>query len=216
MGVKQLAGPATGGLTLKRHKFAVEYLRSGRNGVQSYRKVFNPKTDDDQSVSHRARNIINHPIVQGYIRQADELAQERIRESMAEYAISKERVVLELARMGFSNMGDYLKITSDGDPYIDLSNCTPNQLAAISETQIEDFVEGRGEDARTVRKVKIKLHDKKGSLVELAKIMGWMTPVSPDDPARLPDAGLPPITINFVKSQVVNIDKRAITVEAPK
>lgn len=205
----------TGGLTLKRHKFAVTYLRNGRNGSKAYREVFNPKSADPRSISHRASQILQHPIVRGYLAEADRVAQEQIQGAIAHYALSKERVVLELARMGFSNMSDYIKVTTGGDPYIDISGCTTDQLAAISEIQTEDYVDGRGEDAREVKKIKIKLHDKKGSLVEIAKIMGWLTPKgdNPNDPVDPSDAP-PSITINFVKpGQVtVNTDNRSVTV----
>lgn len=207
----------TGGLTLKRHKFAVEYLRNGRNGSKAYRDIFAPKTADPHQIVMRASKIVHHPIVQSYIRQADVLAQEAIQGAIAHYALSKERVVLELCRMGFSTMGDYIKVTSQGDPYIDISGCTPEQLSAISEIQIDDYVDGRGEDARDVKKIKIKLHDKKGSLVEICKIMGWLTPKGEDPNTPADRDAPPPIIIQFVKSNQVsvNVDNRQVTVVAP-
>ena len=44
--------------------------------------------------------------------------------------------------------------------------------AAISEVQTEDYVDGRGEDARSVKKVKVKMHDKLRALDAMAKHVG--------------------------------------------
>ena len=40
------------------------------------------------------------------------------------------------------------------------------------EVVVEDFVDGRGEDARDVRRVKFKLADKKGALVDIGRHLG--------------------------------------------
>ncbi len=92
----------------------------------------------------------------------------------AKLEITKERIVEELAKIGFSNMLDYMRAGTDGDPYLDFSNLTREQAAALAEVTVEDFKDGRGEDARDVRRIKFKLHDKKGALVDLAKMLGFM------------------------------------------
>ena len=81
-------------------------------------------------------------------------------------------VLAELALLGFANMEDYVRITSDGEPYVDLSEMTREQAAAISEVTVDDYVDGRGEDSRQVRKVRVKFHDKKGALVEIGRHLG--------------------------------------------
>jgi len=60
----------------------------------------------------------------------------------------------------------------DGDPYLDFSKLTRDQAAALAEVTVEDFKDGRGEDARNVRKVRFKLADKKGALVDLGRHFG--------------------------------------------
>lgn len=86
--------------------------------------------------------------------------------------ITAERVLAELALIGFANMADYLRVTGEGDPFVDLSAMTREQAAAISEVTVEDFKDGRGEDARDVRRVKFKLADKKGALVDIGRHLG--------------------------------------------
>jgi phage terminase small subunit len=86
--------------------------------------------------------------------------------------IKADDVVKELAKIGFSNILNYMRIGENGDPYVDLRNLTADQAAALQDFHCEDYLEGRGEDARTVRKVRIKMHDKLRPLVELGKHLG--------------------------------------------
>jgi phage terminase small subunit len=86
--------------------------------------------------------------------------------------ITVERILNELAKIGFANMQDYMRIGADGDPYTDFSKLTRDQAAAVQEITVEDFKEGRGENARDVRRVRFKLHDKRAALVDMGKHLG--------------------------------------------
>jgi phage terminase small subunit len=91
--------------------------------------------------------------------------------------ITQARVLEELAKIGFSNMLDYTAITSDGDPYVDLSKMSRDQAAAVQQIVVEDYKDGRGEDARDVRKVTFKLADKRAALVDIGKHLGMFKEV---------------------------------------
>lgn len=54
-------------------------------------------------------------------------------------------------------MLDYLPVGSHGDPVLDFSRLTRDQTAALVEVTGEDFVDGRGENARELRRIRIKL-----------------------------------------------------------
>lgn len=86
--------------------------------------------------------------------------------------VTVQRIVDEIAKVGFANMADYMRGAADGDPYLDFSRLTRDQAAALSEVTVEDFKDGRGEDARDVRRVKFKLHDKLSALEKLGKHLG--------------------------------------------
>src|SRR6185437_4769390 len=86
--------------------------------------------------------------------------------------VTVERVLAELAKIGFSNMQDYMRVGPEGDPVLDFSALNRDQAAALVECTVEDFKDGRGEDAREVRRVKFKLADKRAALVDLGKHLG--------------------------------------------
>ncbi len=101
---------------------------------------------------------------------------EAIQKALAERAkrtqITADRVLQELAKIGFANMADYMRVGPYGDPILDFSALTRDQAAALVEVTVEDFVDGRGEDARDVRRVKFKLADKRAALVDIGKHLG--------------------------------------------
>lgn len=108
--------------------------------------------------------------------KAKQSVSDRVAEILAAGAkraeITQEMVLRELALIGFANMADYMRAGSDGDPYLDFSQLTRDQAAALIEVTVEDFKDGRGEDARAVRRVKFKLADKKGALVDIGNHLG--------------------------------------------
>lgn len=94
----------------------------------------------------------------------------RLKRIMSRYEVSAERITAELAKIGFSNMADYTSITDEGDIVNDFTGVDRDQMAAVSEIQVEEYTEGRGEGARNVKRTKFKLSDKRGALMDLAKL----------------------------------------------
>lgn len=91
--------------------------------------------------------------------------------------ITPDRILAELAKIGFSNAMDYMSLDEYGQPYIDLSALNRDSAAAIQEFTVSEYKEGRGEDAREVKQIKIKLYDKKGALIALGKQVGLFGPL---------------------------------------
>jgi phage terminase small subunit len=104
----------------------------------------------------------------------------RVDKAMERYAVTKERIVGELARMGFANMLDYMTVQSDGHPYVDMTALNRDTAAAIVEATVDEYTvppeAGEPDDAapRPVRKIRVKLADKRAALVDLAKLKGMM------------------------------------------
>lgn len=149
-------------LTPKQERFVAEYLIDLNATQAAIRAGYSEKTATEQG----SRLLTNVKVQQAIAKGQNKTA--------AKLEITKERIVEELAKIGFSNMLDYMRAGTDGDPYLDFSNLTREQAAALAEVTVEDFKDGRGEDARDVRRVKFKLHDKKGALVDMAKMLGFM------------------------------------------
>lgn len=95
-----------------------------------------------------------------------------LRRSAKKAEIQLADVIAEMAKLGFSNMRNYVNLTSDGEPFIDVGELTEEEWAAVQEITIEDYTEGRGDDARDVKRVKIKLSDKRPALHLLGKHLG--------------------------------------------
>jgi phage terminase small subunit len=92
--------------------------------------------------------------------------------AVQESGITIARTVAELAKIGFANVKDYIRLTADGDPAIDFSELDETKAAAIASVTVEDFKDGRGDDARDVRKISFRLFDKKGALVSILDHLG--------------------------------------------
>jgi len=86
--------------------------------------------------------------------------------------VEATRVLTELAKLAFANMADYMRVGPGGDPVLDFSKLTRDQAAALVEVTVEDYLDGRGEDARQVRRVKFKLASKLVALELLGKHLG--------------------------------------------
>lgn len=149
-------------LTPKQERFVAQYLIDLNATQAAIRAGYSEKTATEQGSRLLTNVKVQEAIAKGQNKTA------------AKLEITKERIVEELAKIGFSNMLDYMRAGTDGDPYLDFSNLTREQAAALAEVTVEDFKDGRGEDARDVRRIKFKLHDKKGALVDMAKMLGFM------------------------------------------
>jgi len=100
----------------------------------------------------------------------------RVTEQVVERsAITVERVIDELAKIGFANMGDYFRAGDDGVPRLRVSELNRDQLAALQEVTCEEEIEpGESDDDNPtiVRKTKFKLWDKRAALVDIGKHLG--------------------------------------------
>ena len=145
------------GLNAFRRAFIDEYLID-HNASAAYKRL-KPHSVGAWKSAHR---LIHEPAVEA------ELARRQAK--LAEKAgVTVEGIVQELAKLGFANMADYMRVGADGDPSLDFSKLTRDQAAALAEVTVEDFKDGRGEEARDVRRVKFKLADKRAALVDLGK-----------------------------------------------
>ena len=113
------------------------------------------------------RHMLKRPIIRAAI--AD-----RMREISEALRISTERVLKEVALIGFSNMGNYVRIDSEGVPEINLSNVTVEQMAAVESFEVTETTNEK--TGSTTRRTKIKLHSKMAALDMLMKYLNLYAP----------------------------------------
>ncbi len=167
-------------LSAKQRRFVEEYLVDLNATKAATRAGYSAKT---------ARSIgcenLTKPNIEAAIAEA-------MAKRSARTEITQDAVLKELGLLGFSNMQDFVRITADGDPCVDMSDLTREQAAALSEVVVEDFKDGRGEDARDVRRIKIKLSDKRAALVDVGRHLGMFK-----DRVELTGAEGGPVEIEF-------------------
>lgn len=145
-----------------RHEKFAQNVAKGKSATEAYKLAYGAKAKSAEAAGSRLLGNVK--------------VRKRVEELKAAGAaraeVSIEKVLRELSLIGFANMRDYIRIGDDGDPYFDMSELDRDQAAVISELVVEDFKDGRGEDARDVRRIKFKLHDKRAALVDLGKHLG--------------------------------------------
>lgn len=147
-------------LTPKQERFVAEYLIDLNATQAAIRAGYSEKTAGSVGHENLKKPEIAEAIQRGQARRANKLE------------ISAERVLEELALLGFANMADYMRVGADGDPKLDFGDLTRDQAAALQEVTVETFMDGGGEAAREVKRVKFKLADKRAALVDIGRHLG--------------------------------------------
>lgn len=90
----------------------------------------------------------------------------------------RERVIEELSAIAFANMKDFMRIDEDGNPIIDLSGATPEQLRVLNkvETKKRSVYSAKGEHLGDEVTVKIAKDDKLRGLQMLGQTIGLFKP----------------------------------------
>jgi phage terminase small subunit len=96
-------------------------------------------------------------------------------ERAASLALKAEDVVRELVKLSHANMLNYVRVQPDGSAAVDLSAMGEDEAAALQEVTVEEFTDGRGDEARPCRRIKIKLADKTRALELLGKHLALFT-----------------------------------------
>ena len=92
----------------------------------------------------------------------------RLTSTFDRYAITSDRIIRELALIGFGNIDDFVAVQDDGSLVVDFGTATREQMASLKSIEIDErTIDGA---AAGVRKIKISLSDKRQALMDLAKI----------------------------------------------
>lgn len=164
-----------------RHETFAQGLAKGLTADEAYQKAgFKPNRGNaatlkhNQSISKRVSELLEwEQIVE---RRATEKAVEKL-------AITKERVLAELAKIGFADIRKAIRwqgtlVTEednpDGGDVLVIKNVVTNNVQLISSDEIDDDTAGAIVEIsqNATGGIKIKLHDKKGALVDIGKHLG--------------------------------------------
>lgn len=144
----------------KRARFVQEYLVDLNATAAARRAGYSQRTAKEQ-----AHQLLQRPDISAAIAEAQA---DRSKRTM----ITADMVIAELAKIGFANMTDYMRVGPSGDPVLDFSSLTRDQAAALIDITVDDFTDARSGDAREVRRVRFKLADKRAALVDLGRHLG--------------------------------------------
>ena len=147
-------------LTARQKRFASEYLID-LNGTRAAIRAGYAAS----SAAATAVRLLQMPKVAELIErgQADRAARTNV---------TADRVLMELSRIAFANMSDYIVIQPDGSAYVDLTDLDDDKTAALQEITTDCFSSGRGDAAREVKRVRVKLCDKLQALEKIGRHLG--------------------------------------------
>lgn len=103
-------------------------------------------------------------------------------EVRSKYEVTHDRIMGELARIAFASIRDLASVDDEGNLIIDpktLGGASPDDLKALGEVTVETYVEGKGDDAVTVKKIKVKPWPKLQALDQLMRHGGLSKEKSP-------------------------------------
>ena len=155
--------------TRKQYLFALNYLET-KNATEAAKKA---------GYSHKsAKTVGNQNMTKPHI---SEFISKRLDKIAKKLEITPERIMEELGKIAFNNLGDFLSIQEDGTALIDMSVATPEQLAALEQYEVTympsvEVVENGEEVSKEVLKIKIKHHNKLDALDKLMKKLGMYAP----------------------------------------
>lgn len=153
-------------LTAKMKRFAEEYIVDLNAAQAAIRAGYSVKT-----AKQIGQENLTKPDLQNYVNQ---LMQERSQRT----EITADMVLQEYAKIGFSNITDYLSVEDklvtvdrdgEGRPITELA-----QVVNIFDTDMvrEDKMRAVAEIKQTKDGIALKLHDKKGALDSIARHLG--------------------------------------------
>ena len=148
-------------LTEKQKIFADEYLMD-LNATRAYKAAY-PKVKKDSTAAQAGSRMLRNVKVADYIR-------ERMEEREKRTEITQDRVLKELARLGFF---DARKLFDEKGRPLEISELDDETAASIVGMDVMDIYEGSGEDREFIGYLKkYKLPDKLKALELIGRHLG--------------------------------------------
>lgn len=157
-------------LTPKQRRFVAEYLIDLNATQAAIRAGYSAKTAEQQGHQLLKKTSVSEAILKAQNKTA------------AKLEITKERIVQELAKIGFSDIRKVVNWRANVTAMVEDPKtgeermAVTNEVALIGSDEIDDLTAGSIAEISQTDKggLKVKLHDKKGALVDMAKMLGFM------------------------------------------
>jgi len=143
-------------MTPRQRRFVLEYLQDANATRAAIRAGYNRRW-----ANANVRDVLRHPEVRAALDRA-------IAARCARTGITAERVLDELVRVAFAELGRVVEWRADGARMKPLDRLARDDTAAIAELAL-------GPDGRITR---LKLHDKDAALAALARRLGLVDPAA--------------------------------------
>ena len=156
---------AVGILLNPTHERVAQELASGKSPVEASRLAGYP---DGLSFEANARKRASRPDIKARVLQLQKRAA-----VLAE--VDKGYILAKLKDLAEFNLADYLVRGKDGEFYLDINECSREQLGRLVELQQEVAFDGDGKGKKSlsgVRKTKLKGYDVISALSQMARIVG--------------------------------------------
>jgi phage terminase small subunit len=156
-------------LTLKQEAFCLAYIETG-NASEAYRRAYHASQMSAAAIDVEACRLLGHPKIAPRI--AELQAGHRMR-----HEITIDRILAELARIGFSDIRKVVKWgpRALGEPRDGASGEMKftNVATIVSSDEIDDDTAAAiAEVSQTRDGIKVKLHDKRAALIDMGKHLG--------------------------------------------
>ena len=148
-------------LTPKQQRFCIEYVATG-NGAEAYRRSYNTKNLQSDNARYKARDLLARVHIRATI---DRLSEEEQRRLKQRYQVDNERVMQELIKVAFCDIGKLfdeqgkIKLPPDLDP---------DTAVAIASIDIA----ARKDRDDMIRVIKIRMANKLVALNKIALMLG--------------------------------------------
>ena len=158
-------------LTPKQQRFVEEYPID-LNATQAYIRAGYTGKGAQQS----ALALLSNPVIAAALQQARAERSERV-------GIEADHVLIELARVGFSNLTDAVTWDGEGMTLHDSATLSTDVKAAVREVRaVRTIVRGKNEYESESIEQSIKFHDKLKALELLGRHLGMFEPGASDAP----------------------------------
>jgi phage terminase small subunit len=153
-------------MTGKQRRFADEYIKAGMtNAADAYRIAYNVRPGTStQAISTQAAKYLAHPSIAPVIADARRKLEEATAKAAQQYVVTKDRISHALACMAFADPRSFYDWQASGMELKPSQDLTDNQAAAVQSVSSSVTKYGRS--------LKVELADRRGALMDLAKLHG--------------------------------------------